>query len=279
MWFLLFAMAQLTEVVPPPPPIRQEQRPPVPQPIRVGCNVQAAYVGPVPQWYNAGPDSLSDQQIAELEDALHRDPGNVCARGYLIAHGQDRVARRIEHVLWMVEHRPEWEGFLLSGSSRVHPGGSSPVRAAWLRRMAQSPSGMVLHHAAVYFMENEPHLAEELYRQAIGLEPEIALHREGLGRLYGRHAASVSPFSATARSVLMSSEDTVVLAGANDVVRSLSKGGTDLGRAIEWRLRSLAGGRLPDLPSRSGEYRQPSCELVPLLRRCEDVRKAGQARD
>ncbi|MBL8230579.1 MAG: hypothetical protein JNL98_18960, partial [Bryobacterales bacterium] len=214
MWCLLFAMAQLTEVVPPPPPIRKEQRPLAPQPIRVGCNVQAAYVGPVPQWHNAGPDSLSDQQIAQLEDALQRDPSNVCARGYLIAHGQDRVARRIEHILWMVEHRPEWEGFLLNESSRVRPEESSQIRAAWLRQVAQSSSGMVLHHAAVCFMQSEPHLAEDLFRRAVGLEPKVALHREGLGRLYGRHAPSDSPFSATARSVLTSSEDTLVLAGA-----------------------------------------------------------------
>src|SRR5262249_46643976 len=90
-----------------PPPV-------TPSRIRVGCAVQQGYVGPAAQWFNAGPESLSVAQIANLEKALSTNPEDICARGYLIAHGQGYVSRRMDHVLWMVQNHPEWDGFMLN---------------------------------------------------------------------------------------------------------------------------------------------------------------------
>src|SRR6266545_1740346 len=90
----------------PPPRVMTPSR------IRVGCAVQSAYVGPAGQWFNSGPNSLSDAPIANLEKALATNPEDICVRGYLIAHGQGYVSRRMDHVLWMVQNHPEWDGFM-----------------------------------------------------------------------------------------------------------------------------------------------------------------------
>src|SRR5215468_582193 len=78
---------------PQPPPVQDAPKPVTPQRIHIGCGLQAAYVGPVPEWFNF-PDSLSDEQIASLEWTLSANPNDTCARGYLIAHGRGHVPQR-----------------------------------------------------------------------------------------------------------------------------------------------------------------------------------------
>ncbi|MFN7935400.1 MAG: hypothetical protein U0R19_18875 [Bryobacteraceae bacterium] len=133
--------------------IKTEERAATPARIVVGGRVQAAYWGPAPQWSNSGGAALSDQQIGDLGGA--RDPGDLCARGYLIAHGRQGVARRMDHVVWMIDHHPEWDGFLLnlsrSGYGELDGDGVDRVRGAWLKQIgSEQRSGMVLHHAAVF---------------------------------------------------------------------------------------------------------------------------------
>lgn len=87
------------------------------------------YTGPAEQWYER-PDVLSNQQLLDLERTVTEDPHNVCACGYLIAHGVGNVRFHESHVLWMVRNHPEWDGFLLNyvfaASSRDR------VRRAWI---------------------------------------------------------------------------------------------------------------------------------------------------
>ncbi|MBS1827053.1 MAG: hypothetical protein JST93_17175 [Acidobacteria bacterium] len=272
--------AQLT--TPSAAPIRKEEKPAVPARIRVGCSPQSVgYNGPAALWRNAGPDSLSDEQIASLEAALVRDAEDVCARGYLIAHGQSYVPRRLQHVLWMIEHHPEWKGFL---HNRAQPEGAlgeiegrDRIRAAWLKHVAaDGQSGAVLHHAAVFFEWSDPLLAEELLERAIRVEPREPLHVERLGALYGRWSLGVgvvdSWFPGHARAKLLSSRETLVVVSALHVISPNPKAGRggEWGDQLRSRLRQLAGDQVIELPSQSDRYRNPECTLLPLLRRCVD---------
>jgi hypothetical protein len=265
----------------PAPPPRIETKPVTPARIRVGCAVQMAYIGPSARWFNSGMESLSDEQIADLEKVVATHPEDVCARGYLIAHGQGRVSRRVDHVLWMIRNKPEWDGFLLNLSPPYdgdEPGAYDNVKAAWLQQVGPDQrSGTVLHHAAVFFESHEPEFAQALLERAIRLEPDVLLHIEGLGILYGRAQFGSDPsFATRAKTALLSSADWVVVAGALNAIRPFNKGTNgDLERLLLARLRKLVGNRTPmdvlnDLPSRSAQYHDSQCDPMPLLRRCGD---------
>src|SRR5262249_42260337 len=152
------------------PPVQDAPKPVTPQRIHIGCGLQAAYVGPVPEWFNF-PDSLSDEQIASLEWTLSANPNDTCARGYLIAHGRGHVPQRMDHVLWMIENHPGWDGFILKLSqpkSADERHEADRVRAAWLRQAGPDQrSGAELHNAATYFEQRDPDFAVELMERAI----------------------------------------------------------------------------------------------------------------
>jgi hypothetical protein len=256
-------------------------KPRTPERIRVGCGVQKPYQGPAQQWF-ISVDSLSDDQIADLEKVLVAHSDDMCARGYLIAHGNGHVARRLEHVLWMIENRAEWDGFLLPTSSAGNGdnlGERYQIREAWSKQInADQRSGAVLHNAAVFFEWNEPDKAVALLERAIRLEPEVAFHVEGLGAVYGRSQLSFrdSLFAERARSTLLSSTDPLIIGGALIEMEEEGKGlDTDFGRRLLARLGELAGNRtamdvLKSLPSRSARYTRYQCEIVRLQRRCVD---------
>jgi hypothetical protein len=257
-------------------------KPKTPARIRVSCSVQSPYLGPARQWFNSGLDSLSDEQIAGLEAVLSTRPEDTCARGYLIAHGKDRVLRRMEHVLWMIENHPEWEGFLVNLSFPRYADEQvayDGIRAAWSQQVRPNQqSGTVLHNAAVFFGWREPDYAEALLKRAINLEPEVAFNVEGLGVLYGSSQFnSRNPsFATRAKSILLSSTDPLIVGGALNEIGTLRGG--DLVRSLSERLSELARNRnamdvLQDLPSRSAKYLHNQCDPVPLLRRCVDLAK------
>jgi hypothetical protein len=269
--FLLFLTTTL---------VAQEVKPATPARIHVGCEVQAAYFGPAQQWF-VSVNSLSDEQIANLESVVAANPDDICARGYLIAHGQDRVPRRIEHVLWMIGNHPEWDGFLLNMSIRNLKSDQAAydrIRAVWLQQARpEQQSATVLHHAAVFFGLVEPDYAVELLERAIRLEPKVAFHVEGLGILYGH--ALLQPqnpsFAARTKSALLASTDWVMIAGALHATGKALYGETR--KQLSARLMELTGDRaetdlLKDLPSRSEPYLHYRCTPVPLLRRCVDQR-------
>jgi hypothetical protein len=96
----------------------------------------------------------------------------------------------MDHVLWMLENHPEWEGFILNLSTPGfgdEAGTEDFVRAAWLRQIrSDQKSGIVLHHAAVFFERQNPDFAAELMHRAIRLEPNVPFYVEALGALYAR---------------------------------------------------------------------------------------------
>jgi hypothetical protein len=263
-----------------PPTVKEAPKPATPERIQLVCAVQKPYRGPAQQWF-IGVDSLSDKQIVDLERVLASNPDDICARGYLIAHGDGRVARRLEHVSWMIENHAEWDGFFLASSSTGNSHTQAErdqIREAWSKQAGlHQRSGTVLHNAAVFFESDEPDYAVALLERAIGLEPEVAFHVEALGAVYGR--AQLSPrnpsFAERARSTLLSSADPLIVAGALLEMEDSSKGTGDFGRELSAKLSELAGNRtamdiLRDLPSRSTRYSRYQCEPVRLQRRCVD---------
>jgi hypothetical protein len=260
----------------------EPSRPATPAHIGVSCNVQSAYTGPAPQWFNNGTASLSDPQIADLEGVLSTHPEDTCTRGYLIAHGRGHVPRRLDHVLWMIENHPEWDGFLLDTSSAGNPSRTAEydlIKAAWLRQVhLNQRSGSVLHNAAVFFESREPDEALALLKRAIQIEPDVPFHVEGLGALYGR--SQVWPkhpsFAMRAKATLLSSTDPLVVAGALAAIAPFALGmDPELGKLLLARLRELDSNRNPmdvlnDLPSRSARYTNYQCQPIPLLRKCVD---------
>jgi len=236
--------------------------------------VQAGYDGPAPQWHNAGPDSLSTAQVAELEAKVAADAEDICARGYLIAHGADGAWRRADDLLWMIDHHPEWDGFLIGQRVRGErpPTLPSDIRSAWLRQIGTSQGKpIVLHHAAKFFDHDEPFLAEELLLRAIRMEPDEPLHVEGLSDLYARGTlpfAQVPAFRAHAMAKLLSTNDPLILAGAVNALRPYAKGYSEPWRTLYPRLGDPAKELIRKLPSRSEKYRKARCPVIPLLHKC-----------
>jgi hypothetical protein len=180
----------------------------------------------------------------------------------------------MDHVLWMVQNHPEWDGFMLNLSG--YPGEQRDrIRAAWLQHVGPDQrSGTVVDHAALFFEQSEPDFAEILLERAIRLEPDVPFHVERLGMLYGRsqfRPSSNLAFAMRAKSTLLSSTDSLIVAGALNAIRSFSKGDDDLGTLLRTRLRELGGDQTPSLPSLSDRYRRSQCDPIPLLRRCIDA--------
>jgi len=187
----------------------------------------------------------------------------------------------MDHVLWMIENHPEWDGFLLNLSPPGYEderGAYNDVRAAWLRQVTNGhQSATVLHHAAVFFERSDPDFAVQLVQRAIHLEPEVPFHVEALGMLYGRSqfgSGKGSSFAIQAKATLLSSTDCLIVAGALNAIRQYRE--IDVRKLLLARLGELTGNRNPDdllkeLPSQSARYRDHQCDFVPLLRRCVDT--------
>ena len=257
------------------PPLRKEPKPATPQRIRVGCAVSRVYFGPAMQWTHDTRDSLSEGQIAELEAKVAADAEDVCARGYLVAHGGDGARRRADDLLWMIENDPEWDGFLVRPRvlGQSPPTLQSDIRSAWLRHIGSSQAKpMVLHHAAKFFAYEEPFLAEELLRRAIGMEPDEPFHVEGLAVLYAREAnipIRHPSFAEHAKAQLLLSNDPMVWAAALNDLWSYPSGSRDPWRSIlQTRLGEAREDLIRKLPSRSEKYRKARCPVIPLLHKC-----------
>src|SRR5262249_43269801 len=99
-------------------------------------------------------------------------------------------AARIEHLLWMIMNRPDWDGFSLHPTLSLmylkDLGSHDELRAAWLQQAGiLKDRADVAFHAAMFLALSEPQTAESLLRRAICLEPGNPLYRERLGTMYG----------------------------------------------------------------------------------------------
>jgi hypothetical protein len=296
---LLLAALALQELSPireqppkaPPPPRVEAPAPVTPQRIVVGKEVQAAYAGPVPRWVFRGHE-LSDVQIADFEKALSAHPDDICTRGQLAAFAPSNLnaegPTRVDHLIWMIQHHPEWDGFILNPNdalseprSQQERSGYDRLRTTWLQQVEPNQhSGAVLHNAAMFFAIREPEFAANLLQRAIYLEPDVPLHVERLGIVYAcalyptpflkRFGVTTTPereaFAQQAQAALLASDSWVLLAGALTPMGSMmSEIPRDLVRLISARLQLLTGeadARHRRLPSQSYRERDAPCDTA-----------------
>jgi hypothetical protein len=231
---------------PPPPPRVEERKAAPPQRIRVGGQVQAVgdVRGPGTRW--AWVLRLTQQQLEECERKLHADPNDVQTRGLLIAAlrnvgPQSNMNVRLDHLLWMIQHRPDWDGFLLEPHNSVTGYLSEEERVklkvAWLDQVnLNGHRGIVLHNAAMFFAIREPERAAVLLGQAIAIEPKELLHVERLGMIYAYplldsfamtwslSALERVAFAQQAENVLALSNNWIVLRGAASILVRVDRG-------------------------------------------------------
>jgi hypothetical protein len=271
-----------------PPPPREAPKPVTPQRIVVGSQVQAAYGGPAPRWH-LRREPLSEAEIASLEKKLSVHPDDICARGKLAAftpaNSQAEGPTRVDHLIWMIQHHPEWDGFILNPFDALSEVGSEHerdrLRTTWLQQVEPNQhSGAVLHNAAMFFAIREPELAASLLQRAIYLEPDVALYVERLGIVYAcalypttilkRFGVIATPereaFAQQAQAALLASDSWVLLAGAlTPMGNMMSEIPRDLVRSISARLQLLTGeadARHRRLRSQSYRERDAPCDTA-----------------
>jgi len=137
------------------------------------------------------------------ERAVIENPNDICARGRLIASIRtdpvDRKSQavnpaRVDHLVWMIQHHPEWDGFSLEPNwSLAEPRSlqergidiTKRLKEHWLKQVGPEQNGaMVLHNAAMFFAIREPEFAASLLKRAITLDPVEPLYVERLGLVY-----------------------------------------------------------------------------------------------
>jgi hypothetical protein len=93
----------------------------MPQRIVVGRGLQMNPRQPLGERWVGPAFRLTHEQFETWERTVSNDPDSLCARWLLIAFGPlDRLDRepdihltRVDHLLWMIRHHPEWDGFSL----------------------------------------------------------------------------------------------------------------------------------------------------------------------
>lgn len=228
---------------PPPGPPRVEEKPRKLRRIRLGQDQEYACTDPAVFWIC--PTIPSEQQLRVYQQRVMANPDDVCARGELIVHLPVDMADRLtpsrsDHLLWMIQNHPEWDGFAANpnrGLANPHSEREREnyvlLKEAWLKQVGPTQnSGIVLHNGALFFAPKQPELADpelavELLKRAIALDPHELVFVERLGMLYSYVLRSVScPGRRTdypeiskvlvseARDNLRRSNDWILLAGA-----------------------------------------------------------------
>src|ERR1022692_735247 len=129
-----------TGVPPASPPIpATEVRPATPRRIRIGQVQEKQCLGPAGFWICGA--TLSEGQLMAYERTVLLNPEDLCARGQIISRGTK--SSRVDHLLWMIQHHPEWDGFTANPLySLANPPGLplersnyELVKRAWLQQI------------------------------------------------------------------------------------------------------------------------------------------------
>jgi len=133
-------------------------------------------------------------QIEDAEARIRTNPEDSI-RGMLVSYygAQGNREARLTHVIWLIEHHPEWP---VTGMAKLPPGTPLATREdyergkqLWLENVKQRPGEARVHlNAGTYFDGIEPALALQEYRAAYQLDPA---NRVPLARLYS--SALVNP--------------------------------------------------------------------------------------
>lgn len=127
---------------------------------------------------------MSPDETAAAEAALAADPEDLEARiklagRYMIAR-PELQARRVVHIHWLIEHRPELS---LGGHGAIprfaSPDGFERGKALWLAQVAAHPENLaVLENAILFVSRDDPALARELILRGMVLAPSPKWHSE-----------------------------------------------------------------------------------------------------
>jgi TonB family protein len=182
---------------------------------------------------------LTPQEVENLEAHLKTFPEDLTARAKLIGYYFLNAAhsRRLEHVLWLIEHHPESSLLTEASVMRTPPTAISRgnaslndpadyerAKALWHRQTVRyGQDARVLGNAARFFEFTDPATAEDLLKRARLLEPNNTSWAERLAILYTRSflpgvPAELAAFASRARSELEISSDAALAGAAGEIL-------------------------------------------------------------
>jgi len=135
--------------------------------------------------------TLTAGEVAALEEKLANNPEDFSARWDLLFYYYQNGSRerRQKHVLWAIEHHPEYSAGGLAPYLSFVPSqdgaGYDQGKALWLKNVQGNPrNATILGNAAAYLLLFDEDLAEGLLKKAQALEPRNRAFSEQLGQLY-----------------------------------------------------------------------------------------------
>ena len=144
--------------------------------------------------------TLTSDAAAKLETELERDAENLPARIRLLSYYTQHVLlpeSRAKHLLWLIEHHPDWDVFQLStvvtGLAPDYSGEKSPsierTRDAWLQQVERHATNVkVLANGATVLGTSDGKIALDLLKRLRALEPQ---NKEWLDWQAGVYALAV----------------------------------------------------------------------------------------
>ncbi len=134
------------------------------------------------------PGMFTPAEVDALEAKLVGDPENLTARLDLVAYYgfRDRAAKA-RHVLWIIEHHPEFSvnGCEMSLDPVMDESAYRQGKALWLQNVKNKPTNaVILGNAAAYFNIYDNAAAEDMLIRAQNLEPQNPAWSEQMGQLY-----------------------------------------------------------------------------------------------
>ena len=264
-----------------------KEKPATPKRILIGQDHEDACRAPGSFWIC--PSRPSERQLEGYERTLRSVNSNdVCSRGQIIMHyppswDDHKAESRIDHLVWMIDRHPEWDGFTVN----PYRGPANPrsererrevyrLNEAWLKQVgSEQRNSIVLHNAALFFAHRERAFAVALMKRAISLNPNEPVYTERLGLLYSISLMARecfeqgdSPTSASykalvreAQDALRHSQDWILLAGALSATKVGCLPDTpDLYRKLEEIRPGVKPWAIVDsLPSRSSSWCRSTC--------------------
>ncbi|MBZ5586848.1 MAG: M56 family metallopeptidase, partial [Acidobacteriia bacterium] len=241
---------------------------------------------------------LTAGDIAQLEEALRKNPDDLRTRGRLLlfyatrgeqVFGREKtIEARRPHVLWLIEHHPEdsMHGYarLFNEADRLpDPVGYAEARPLWLAQAGRSDaSAAALNNAARFFEAAEPKLSEEFLIRARADDPN-GRGATNLGWFYARVLSGTilgflnptevdTPFAREIRAKLALSSDAELLLATGQALGYSSRQQaalTDLGKSYVERALHLDAHSLPArrvlVGRRHEEHRLKMWQVCPKL--------------
>jgi beta-lactamase regulating signal transducer with metallopeptidase domain/tetratricopeptide (TPR) repeat protein len=164
--------------------------------VKVSTPLKPVVTGTMSDWSSKQPEprhlgkNLTAGEVAALEAKLVKDPEDFSARWDLLFnyYTKNRAARQ-KHVLWVIEHHPEFAagGFAPFLAFDPNMDGSTYYtgKTLWLKQVQKNPkNAVILGNAAAYMLIHDDATAEDLLKKAQALEPQNKTYANQLGQLY-----------------------------------------------------------------------------------------------